>query len=89
MNVSIVNAFMQGGCAMASWVVGMFFLRYWRVGRDRLFLFFVAAFWTFAVHWIGLAVLNPADDTRHWFYATRIVAFALIIAGIVDKNRRS
>lgn len=78
----------EGACAMACFVIGLFFLRYWRVGRDRLFLFFVAAFWAFALNWAGLALVQPNDDTRHWFYAVRLVAFVLIIAGIIDKNRR-
>lgn len=78
----------EGACAMACWVIGLFFLRYWRTGRDRLFLFFVAAFWAFALNWLGLALLQPTDDTRHWFYAVRLAAFVLIIAGIIDKNRR-
>lgn len=80
---------LEGACAMACWVIGMCFLRYWRNSRDRLFVFFVAAFWTFALAWAGLAVLQPADDTRHWFYAVRLLAFVLIIIGVVDKNRRS
>ena len=85
----MVNTFLQGACAMACWVIGLFFWRYWRVSRDRLFLFFLAAFWTFTLNWIGLIAFNPNDDTRHWFYVARLVAFLLIIAGIVDKNRRS
>jgi hypothetical protein len=87
--VEVVNAFLQGACAMACWVIGLFFLRYFRTSRDRLFLFFLAAFWAFSLHWIGLIFLNPSDDTRHWFFVTRLLAFLLIIAGIVDKNRRS
>jgi O-antigen/teichoic acid export membrane protein len=87
--VDSANAFLQGACAMSCWVIGMFFLRYWRASRERLFLFFLAAFWMFALNWIGLILLNPADDTRHWFYVTRLVAFLLIIAGVIDKNRRS
>ena len=85
----MVNIFVQGGCAMACWVIGLFFLRYWRVSGDRLFLFFLASFWTFALSWIGLIAFNPADDTRHWFYVARLVAFLLMIAGIIDKNRRT
>lgn len=81
--------FLYGICAMACVAIGMFFLRYWRVARDRLFVFFWLAFWAFSLNWIGLAVVNPSDETRHWFYAVRLGAFVLIIVGIVDKNRRS
>ncbi|HWB81422.1 MAG TPA: DUF5985 family protein [Nannocystaceae bacterium] len=79
---------LEGACATACFVIGLFFLRYWRVGRDRFFLFFTAAFWAFALNWGGLALVQPNDDTRHWFYALRLFAFVLILAGIVDKNRR-
>jgi hypothetical protein len=88
-NVDIVNAFFQGGCTLACFVIGVFFLRFWRVSHDRLFLFFMAGFWTFAVHWIGLRVLGAADEGRHWFYVVRLVAFMLIAIGVIDKNRRN
>jgi uncharacterized protein DUF5985 len=88
-NVDVFNAFLQGGCTLACFVIGLFFLRFWRASRDRLFLFFVAAFWAFAVHWIGLRVLDAADESRHWFYVVRLVAFMSIAIGIVDKNRRN
>lgn len=84
-----LNQFMLGACAMACWAIGLFFLRYWRTSRDRLFVFFVAAFWALALNWVGLVGLNPSDDTRHWFYLARLLAFFLIIAGVVDKNRRN
>ena len=84
-----MNIFLHGGCATACFVIGLFFLRFWRASHDRLFLFFLAAFWVFALHWCGLALLVPDDETRHWFYGVRLVAFLLIIAGIVDKNRRA
>lgn len=83
-----MNEFVWGALAMSCWVVGLFFLRYWRSTRDRLFLFFCLGFWAFAVTWIGLGVLQPSVESRHYFYVFRLVAFVLIIVGIVDKNRR-
>jgi hypothetical protein len=84
-----LNHFMQGGCCVASWAIGLFFLRFWRVSRDRLFLFFVAAFWAFALNWVGLVAVEATDETRHWFYVVRLAAFLLLAVGIVDKNRRT
>ena len=83
-----LNYFLQGAAAMACVVAGMFFLRYWRETQDRFFLFFVAAFWAFALNWVGLAVVQPSVESTHWFYLLRLLAFLLIIAAIVDKNRR-
>lgn len=84
-----LNYFLQGAAAMACVVAGMFFLRYWRETLDRFFLFFVAAFWAFALNWAGLAVVQPSVESTHWFYLLRLLAFLLIIAAIVDKNRRA
>ena len=39
------NHLYWGALAMACWVAGLFFLRFWRLSRDRLFVFFVLAFW--------------------------------------------
>ena len=35
-----MNAFFQGTVAMGCAVAGLFFLRFWRDARDRLFLLF-------------------------------------------------
>ena len=83
-----MNSFLWGALAMACWIAGLFFLKSWRVTRDRLFLFFCLAFWVFSLSWIGLGVIQPTTETRHYVYVFRLVAFVLIIVGIVDKNRR-
>lgn len=84
-----LNAFLQGACTLACWAIGLFFLRFWRLSRDRLFLFLLAAFWAFALNWLGLVLVEANDETRHWFYVVRLAAFALIGLGVVDKNRRT
>lgn len=84
-----LNYFLQGAAAMGCLVVVMFFARYWRTTHDRFFVFFVAAFSAFGLNWLGLAVVQPSVESTHWFYVLRLVAFMLIIAAIIDKNRRS
>jgi drug/metabolite transporter (DMT)-like permease len=84
-----LNALLLGAAAMACIVIGLFFVRYWRATGDRFFAFFVAAFWAFAAHWIGLAIVQPQVEGRHWLYVVRLLSFVLIIAGILDKNRRA
>jgi hypothetical protein len=74
--------------AMASVVAALFFWRYWKVSRDRLFGFFALAFAAMAVNWLGLAAVDPAFELRHYIYLVRLLAFVLIIMGIIDKNRR-
>ncbi len=76
---------------MASLVAALFFLRYWRASRERLFAFFSLAFLGMAVNWAMLAIVNrPVDEARQAHaYLIRLVAFVILIAGIIDKNRRS
>jgi hypothetical protein len=80
--------FLQTVSATAAAAAGLFFFRFWRESRDRLFAFFGAAFWVLALSWALLALIDPSDETRPYVYAIRLVAFLLMIAGMVDKNRR-
>jgi hypothetical protein len=85
---SPVSQLFWAALATCAWVAGLFFLRFWRDSRDRLFLFFCFAFWVLALHWLGLFVVRPGEESRHYLYVLRLVAFVLIAVGIVDKNRR-
>jgi hypothetical protein len=84
-----MNQMLWGALAACAWVIGLFFWRFWRLNRDRLFLFFLVAFWALGINWIWLAMIPAADETRHYGYLLRLLAFALISFAIVDKNRRS
>ena len=79
--------FLQTVSATAAAAAGLFFFRFWRESGDRLFAFFGAAFWVLAVSWTLLALIDPADETRPYVYAIRLIAFALMIVGMIDKNR--
>lgn len=82
-------AFLQGISATGAFVGGLFFLRFWRESHDRLFAFFGAAFWLLALSWALLGLFSPTEETRPYIYAIRLVAFLLLIGGIVDKNRQA
>jgi hypothetical protein len=79
--------FLQTVSATAAFASGLLLLRFWRETGDRLFAFFGGAFWLLSLSWALLALVNPGDETRPYVYAIRLVAFLLIIAGMVDKNR--
>ena len=83
--------FMWGVLAMASLIAALFFLRFWRASRERLFGFFGLAFTGLAANWIGLAIINhPTDEAKQEYaYIVRLVAFVILLIGIIDKNRRS
>lgn len=80
--------FMRGALAALSFVAGLFFLRFWTRTRDRLFFYFVLAFWALAANWIWLFAANPSLETRHHAFVIRLLAFGAIIVGILDKNRK-
>lgn len=82
-----MSQFLWGALAAISLFTGVFFLRFWRTSRDRLFLIFATAFWVFTIHWIGLGLTDAQSETRPYYYWLRLIAFGLIIAGVIDKNR--
>lgn len=78
----------SGALVMGYIVAGLFFVRYWTHTRDRLFLFFSAAFALLAAQRLLLSIAaGPGEQL--WLYLVRSIAFILIIIGIVDKNRRA
>jgi hypothetical protein len=80
--------FVWGLLAMGSLVPALFFLRYWRSSRDRLFAFFAVAFGLMALEWL-LASLGGTDEADHFqVLLLRILAFVSIIIGVLDKNHR-
>jgi hypothetical protein len=83
-----LHLYLSGALATAAWVIGLFFVRYWRITRDRFFVFFAAAFWIMAANWSVVAAYST-DETRHYFYVARLFAFVLILAAIADKNRQA
>ena len=84
----MLQIFLSGAVCMASLTIGFFFLRFWRRTGDRFFIAFAAAFWMLTVERIVLVALGPVHEFRAYVFTIRLLAFALIILAIVDKNRR-
>ncbi|HEY6138784.1 MAG TPA: DUF5985 family protein [Thermoanaerobaculia bacterium] len=82
--MSATALFLSGALTMAYAVAALFFLRFWRDSRDRLFGFFSAAFWLLSVQ----RAIVTLCDVGETIYLLRALAFLLIIIAIVDKNRR-
>jgi len=87
MNTSTLNELLLGGTAVASLVAGLFFLRYWRSTHDRFFLFFACSFWIEAGNRVHMGLTSSWGEDRPAHYLVRLLAFALILAAIWDKNR--
>lgn len=85
----MLDQFLAGAAFMSLLVIAMFFLRFWRKTRDRLFLFFAGAFLIMMIERLVRAALPVDNDTAPYVYTIRLAAFVLIIVAIADKNRRS
>lgn len=82
-----MSQFLAGALTMGFGVAGLFFLRFWSKTRDRLFALFALAFFVMAANRIELtlaAVRGRWVDHPYW---VRLIAFILILAAILDKNR--
>jgi len=84
-----MHEYLWGMLTMATSMAAVFFLRYWRIGRERLFLFLAFAFVALSASWAALAMVRPSYEHRSVVYLLRLLAFAAIMIGIADKNRRS
>lgn len=82
-----VSPLISGLLVMGYAVAGLFFLRFWRETRDRLFGIFAGAFWLLALQRLLLALFQNPNDEQVWLYGIRLLAFVLILFAIVDKNR--
>ncbi len=85
--VEALNMFISGAITMAYFVVGLFFLRFWKQSRDRLFGMFALAFFILAIQRLALALTTQTSEGTVFLYVVRLIAFLIILAAIVDKNR--
>jgi uncharacterized protein DUF5985 len=82
-----MNQFIDGAIAMACWMLGVFFIRFARDTRDRLFVTFAIAFWVWSFEWTMHAVTPRAPSDVPYLYLIRLSAFVAILVAIVQKNR--
>ena len=78
--------FLSGAVATAHLLVCLFFLRFWKNTRDRLFLLFAVAFALFALNQIAVVALADSRDQVGYTYILRVLGFIAILVAIIDKN---
>ena len=78
---------LEGGIAVMSLFVCLFFYRFWYTTRDRLFLYFASAFWMEGGNRAALALVAQASENEPVFYLFRLLSYLLIILAIWQKNR--
>jgi Family of unknown function (DUF5985) len=83
----MIEGFLLGVCASASFAIALFFLKFWRRTRDSLFLAFGIAFSIEAASRTSVLLLAKPQEGSPWIYGVRLVAFLMILLGIIAKNR--
>ena len=82
-------SFLTGIISMGYAVAGLFFLRFWRQSRDRLFILFAIAFWLLCVQQFAFGLSSKTVEDLTIFFVIRLIAFVMILAAIIDKNLSS
>ena len=76
----------SGAIAMASFIIALFFLCFWRDSRDRFFLYFAMSFGIEGVHRIVSALSYDDNEDSPLHYLVRLLAYGLILWAILEKN---
>jgi hypothetical protein len=84
--------FMYGAIMVGCLGIGLFFLKFWHKTGDRFFAYFAAAFGLLAIERVLFLLVDSSLDLYSEVYTrvfvARLLAFLLITAAILEKNRK-
>jgi hypothetical protein len=81
--------FLAGAVVALCGVASLFFWRFRRQTGERFFALFALAFATLALSYLFQAAGDNTSEFRPHVFLIRLAAFGLIIASIVENNRRA
>jgi uncharacterized membrane protein YoaK (UPF0700 family) len=81
-----MNDILAGAIAMASVVIALFFLRFWRNTSDRFFLYFALSFLIEGAHRLYASFGKMEGEDAPMHYLIRLLAYGLILWAILEKN---
>jgi uncharacterized membrane protein HdeD (DUF308 family) len=84
----MIEGFLLGVIATASLTAGLFFLRFWKATRDRLFLAFAIFFFVEAINRVVLLCFERPNEGSPWIYLIRLLALLILLMAIMEKNYR-
>lgn len=82
----MINSYLNGAISLAAWTISLFFFRFYRSTGERLFVFFAVAYALLGLERLAIEFL-PGWFGAH-VYLIRLVAFLILLFGILDKNRK-
>jgi hypothetical protein len=77
---------LAGAIAMASLIIALFFLRFWRASGDRFFLYFALSFAIEGLHRVHAVMRDSGGEDSPLHYLIRLLAYGLILWAILEKN---
>ncbi|TXF98961.1 DUF5985 family protein [Massilia arenae] len=77
---------LAGAIAMASLIIALFFLRFWRASGDRFFLYFALSFGIEGLHRVYAVMRDSGGEDSPLHYLIRLLAYGLILWAILEKN---
>ena len=78
--------YLSGAVTLAYVVAAIYFFQFWRRSAEPLFVAFAIAFALLALNQLTTFVLGSTDERGNYAYVLRVLAFVLILIGIVAKN---
>lgn len=81
-----MGSFLSGGIAISCLYAALFFFRFRQRTGEHLFSIFGLAFAMLFIERCVLELTDPTAETRPYIYMIRLMAFLIIIYGIVEKN---
>jgi hypothetical protein len=89
MNDSAINDVISGALVMGYLIAAIFFLKFYKTTKDRLFALFAAAFAILSCQRVALALTTKTVEDTVLIYIIRLIAFLIILFAIIDKNIQS
>jgi uncharacterized membrane protein HdeD (DUF308 family) len=84
----MIEGFLLGIIVTCSLAAGAFFVKFWRRTHDLLFLAFAISFIVEGLNRIAFLWIDKPNEGSPTIYVVRLLAFLLILAAIVWKNRK-
>jgi hypothetical protein len=78
---------LSGALCMGYAVAALFFAKFWRRIGVPLFAWFAVAFVLLAAQRVMLVLVEREAGAMPWSYVLRLLAFVLLLVGIVAQNR--
>nr|WP_298133826.1 DUF5985 family protein [uncultured Pseudoxanthomonas sp.] len=77
---------LTGAIVLASALVALHFLRFWKSTRDGFFLYFALSFAIQAAQWLHSGVYTGTSEYSPVYYLVRLLAYGLIAYAILRRN---